>query len=196
MKFAGAVAAFWLLTAASASAAGKAAPGDAILPGGDSKAPISVEADKLVYFEKELKAVYSGNVVAIQGDSKLTCSTLTIYMEKAAPAKASESAPAAEQGVSPQSTRMRHMDCAGPVTMVSKTQTATGDSGAYDKPSNRVLLSGHVVLSDGRNVTKGDKLIYDLTTGEATLQTGSSSPRVTGQFLPGSVDNPTKSKTP
>jgi lipopolysaccharide export system protein LptA len=53
-----------------------------------------------------------------------------------------------------------------------------------------------VTLSDGRNVTKGDKLTYDLTSGEATLQTGSSSPRVTGQFLPGSSDSPMKPKTP
>jgi lipopolysaccharide export system protein LptA len=188
------VAAFWLLATADASRAGKPADGAAILPGGDSKAPISVEADKLVYFEKELKAIYTGNVVAIQGDSKLVCSMLTIYMEKtgadAAPGKA------AAAGSAPQSSRMRHMDCAGPVTMMSKTQTATGDNGSYDKPSNRVLLIGHVTLSDGRNVTKGDRLTYDLTSGEATLQTGSSSPRITGSFVPGSADSATKSKPP
>ena len=80
--------------------------------------------------------------------------------------------------------------------MVSKTQTATGDSGAYDKPSNRVMLVGHVTLSDGRNVTKGDELIYNLTTGEATVQKGSSSGRVTGQFIPGSADPAPKPKTP
>jgi lipopolysaccharide export system protein LptA len=196
-----AAAAFWLLMAGNTLAASKPpATGDSILPGGDSKAPISVEADKLVYFEKELKAIYTGNVIAIQGDSKLTCSTLTIYMEKAGAATpaGSEAAPSktAEPSAAPQSSRMRHMDCSGPVTMMSKTQTATGDNGSYDKPSNRVQLMGHVTLSDGRNVTKGDKLTYDMTTGQATLQTGSSSPRVTGQFLPGSAESPTKPKAP
>jgi lipopolysaccharide export system protein LptA len=72
------------------------------------------------------------------------------------------------------------------VTVLSKTQTATSDSGSYDKGHNSVILIGHVVLSDGRNVTKGDRLVYDLTTGQATVQGGGS--RVTGLFLPGSPD--------
>ena len=42
---------------------------------------------------------------------------------------------------------------------------------------------GHVVLSDGRNVTKGDRLVYDLTSGQAAVQGGGS--RVQGLFLPG-----------
>jgi lipopolysaccharide export system protein LptA len=186
------------LAASFAFAAGKPAAEESILPGGNSKAPISVEADKLVYFEKELKATYSGNVVAIQGDSKLTCSTLTIYMEKSAPAGGPAPAKTPEAGgapgATPQSSKMRHMDCAGPVTMVSKTQTATGDSGAYDKPSNTVTLDGHVTLSDGHNVTKGDKLVYDLNTGQATV--GGGHGRTTGLFIPGSADNAPKSKTP
>ncbi len=43
-----------------------------ILPGGDSKSPISIEADKLDYFQKEGKAIYDGHVVVVQGDTKLT----------------------------------------------------------------------------------------------------------------------------
>jgi lipopolysaccharide export system protein LptA len=78
------------------------------------------------------------------------------------------------------------MDCLGPVTMLSKTQTATGDNATYDKPQNKIWLIGHVTLSDGGNVTKGDKLTYDLTSGEATVDKSASGSRVTGQFLPGS----------
>ena len=54
------------------------------MPGGNSKEPISIEADKLVYFDKEQKAIYSGNVVAIQGDTRLTCSIMTVHMTKTA----------------------------------------------------------------------------------------------------------------
>ena len=71
-----------LLAAAGPRAALAAAkPGAAqpILPGGDAKDPVSIDADKLVYFDKEQKAVYSGNVVVIQGDTKLTCSTMTVF---------------------------------------------------------------------------------------------------------------------
>lgn len=177
-----------------------------LLPGSNSKDPVSIEADKLVYFEKDLKAIYSGNVVVIQGDTKLTCSVMTIFMEKAddaTPAAGAAAVPSAKTpdasaaGSAPatgasapagQNSRVRHMDCVGPVTVLSKTQTATGDSGIYDKPQNKVWLIGHVTLSDGGNVTKGDKLIYDLLTGQATVETAGTKGRVKGQFLPGGAD--------
>jgi lipopolysaccharide export system protein LptA len=79
------------------------------------------------------------------------------------------------------------MDATGPVTMVSKTQVATGDRGSYDKEQNKVWLFGNVTLSDSGNVTKGDKLTYDLTTGEAVVEVDKTSGRVHGQFIPGST---------
>jgi lipopolysaccharide export system protein LptA len=184
----------------AAQAATKESDSTSILPGGDSKAPISIEADHLDYFEKEGKAIYTGRVVAVQGDTKLNCSKLTIFMEKSQPAGSAKSAtpaaaaPAATGDANAggndsaaSASSVKHMDCAGPVNVVSKTQTATADSGSYDKGHNSVVLIGHVVLSDGRNVTKGDRLVYDLTTGQATVQGGGS--RVTGLFLPGSSDS-------
>ena len=170
--------AFALIAAGgSAVAAASKDVGSPLLPGAGSKAPVSIEADKLVYLDKEQKAVYSGNVVVIQGDSKLTCSTMTIYMEKAA-------APG-EAAANSSSSRVKRLEAAGPVTVVSKTQVATADRGSYDKAQNKVWLIGNVTLSDGGNVTKGDKLTYDLTTGEATVDTGAAG-RVKGMFTPGS----------
>jgi lipopolysaccharide export system protein LptA len=154
----------------------------AIFPGTNSKEPISIDADKLVYYDKERKAVYSGNVVVIQGDTKMTCSAMTVFLDKAptkgAPQTAnSESGPTADSGV-------KHLDATGPVTVISKTQVATGDRGAYDKAEDKVWLIGHVTLSDGQNVTKGDKLTYDLKNGLATVDTSAKSGRVHGQFIP------------
>ena len=65
---------------ADAAAEKASAPNDssAIFPGTSSKEPISIDADKLVYYDKEHKAIYSGNVVIIQGDTKMTCSTMTV----------------------------------------------------------------------------------------------------------------------
>jgi lipopolysaccharide export system protein LptA len=154
----------------------------AIFPGTNSKEPISIDADKLVYYDKERKAVYSGNVVVIQGDTKMTCSAMTVLLDRAptqggAHPADSPSAPTGDAGV-------RHLDATGPVTVVSKTQVATGDSGSYDKAQDKVWLIGHVTLSDGQNVTKGDRLTYDLKSGLATVDTSSKSGRVHGQFVP------------
>ncbi len=52
----------------------------AILPGGNSKEPINIDAAKLDYFDKEQKLVYTGGVIATQGESKLKSSTLVIFL--------------------------------------------------------------------------------------------------------------------
>ena len=90
------------------------------------------------------------------------------------------------------------MDAVGPVTITAKTQVATGDRGSYDKEQDKVWLFDNVTLSDGGNVTKGDKLTYDLTTGEAVVEVGKTSGRVTGQFIQGSsgADAADKPATP
>jgi lipopolysaccharide export system protein LptA len=169
---------------APATAATKEASAS-FLPGASSKQPVSIEADKLVYFDKEQRAVYTGNVIVIQGDSKMTCSGLTIFMEKAGAPSAAPANDAAKTGADSSSSHVKHLDAAGPVTVISKTQVATGDRASYDKAQNKVWLLGNVTLSDSGNVTKGDKLTYDLTTGQATVDTGAAG-RVKGLFIPGS----------
>ena len=177
-----------LLAAAPALGAAGAANQSPFLPGANSKEPISIDADKLVYSDKEQKAVYTGNVVAIQGDTKLTCSVMTILMLKT-DAQSAKPGGGGDPAPGTGSSQMRRMDAVGPVTVVSKTQVATGDNGSYDKEQNKVWLIGHVTLSDGGNITKGDRLTYDLTTGQATVDNGKTNGRVHGQFIPGSTDN-------
>jgi lipopolysaccharide export system protein LptA len=179
------------LMATPVVAAASKTSSNSLLPGANSKEPISIDANKLNYFDKEQKAIYTGNVVAIQGDTKLTCSMMTIYLAKSAPAAKAGAAPpppadAAGGGVGTANSQVKHMDAVGPVTVVSKTQVATGDRAAYDKEENKVWLFGNVTLSDGGNVTKGDKLTYDLTSGQAVVEVEKSTSRVHGQFIPGS----------
>ena len=143
----------------------------AVLPGGNSKDPINIAAAKLDYFDKEQKLVYTGNVVATQGESKLQARTLVLFLT---PKDA-----AAQAGVPSSSSEIRRMDAAGPVTVVSKDQIGTGDSGVYEKSENKVYLIGNVTLTQGPNVTKGDQLSYDLNTNRAAV-TG----RVRSMFLP------------
>jgi lipopolysaccharide export system protein LptA len=144
-----------------------------VLPGASSKEPVSIDAGKLDYFDKEQKLVYSGAVVASQGDSRLKASVLTIFLEPA---------PTTSSG-----HQMRRMEAQGPVTITAKDQIGTGDSGVYDKAENKVFLSGHVTLSQGANVTKGERLVYDLNTNQAVVLGGGNAQggRVRSVFTPG-----------
>jgi len=184
----------FLVSAATAASGAPTAPAPTpspsesanLLPGGTSKEPISIEADKLVYSQKEMKATYTGNVIAIQGPTKIMCSIMTLFLDNAN-AHPAHPAPEPSSSASSGNSQVRHMDCAGPVTVISKTQVATGDSAAYDRPQNTFVLIGNVSYSDGGNVTKGDKLNYDLVNGGATVESkgAAGKPRVQSQFIPG-----------
>ena len=153
----------------------------AILPGGNSSKPINIEATKLDYFDKEQKLIYTGNVVAVQGDSKLKASVLTIFL---APKKTGDS-----QGSTTSTNQVQRMIARGPVTLLQRDQVGTGDNGVYDKPANTVVLTGNVTLSQGPNVTKGDKLVYDLRSGQAVVSGGT----VRSMFLPSSNEGSAES---
>ena len=47
-----------------------------------------------------------------------------------------------------------------------------------------MLLSGNAVLSDGPNLTRGERIVYDLKTGIATVETAPGG-RVRAMFTPG-----------
>lgn len=186
----------WLAALAPALAAAPAPEPGSVLPGANSKDPISIEADKLVYSERDSRAIYSGEVIAIQGATKLTCTVMTILLDKPADATAPKPAPspaAADNAAgSTSNSQVRHMECDGPVTIVSKTQVATGNHLTFDRPENKAYLIGNVSFSDGPNVTKGDRLVYDLTSGRATVESANAKgkTRVQSQLIPGSSPSP------
>ncbi|PPQ26020.1 lipopolysaccharide transport periplasmic protein LptA [Rhodoblastus sphagnicola] len=149
--------------------------GGALLPGSNSKEPINIAADKLDYFDKEQKAIYSGNVVVVQGDTRLNASVLTILFDR-------KGAATKTSGQNAANSQLRSMKGDGPITIVNKDQVGVGDALFYDKTKNKFSLSGNVSLSQGENITKGDELVYDLQSGQAVV---SSKGRVKSRIVPG-----------
>jgi len=180
------VAGLLALVPASVFAQKTAAP--VVLPGGDSKAPVSIDAAKLEYFEKEQKLVYSGGVVAKQGDSTLRSTNLVIFLASSV----IQATPAASSGSS--DSQIKRMEAAGPVTIVSKDQVGTGDRASFNREENKFLLLGNVTLSQGGNVIKGkpeSRLVYDLTTSQAIIEGG-----VNSLMTPGSGEAPAQKTKP
>ena len=72
--------------------------------------------------------------------------------------------------------------------MTQKEQTATGDLGVFDMKTNTVTLTGNpVVMTQGQNVLRGEKLVVDLTSGVSRVESSKGGQgRVQGLFQPGS----------
>jgi lipopolysaccharide export system protein LptA len=173
---------------------------------GTGKEPIKIDADRLDVFDRENKAVFAGNVVAVQGESTIRCSSMTVHYQrkekdpkgKAAEGKGAD-APVAEAKPEPKGadptdgSAIRQVVCAGPVTVVSKDQVASGDNAVFDRVANRVVLTGNVVLSQCQNVTRGSRLVYDMNTGRANMDPVAGG-RVSAMFVPGGKDDSAKGK--
>jgi lipopolysaccharide export system protein LptA len=157
-----------------------------IIPGGAAKGPVSINAPSLDYLDKEHKLVYSGGVVAKQGEATLKAASLTILLNDSSSAASAVTGEVNAAG----GNQIHRIEAAGPVSIVSKNQVGTGDSGVYDRPTNKLTLSGNVTLSQCGNVLKGARLVYDLTSGRAQVLGG-----VTSLFTPGvSCDEPGKGR--
>ncbi len=171
---------------AQAPAARPAAKDDRSSPlsglGSNSREPIKIDADRLDVFDRENRAVYSGNVVAVQGDTTMRCASLTIFFERQRGGQGAVQRAATDD----QNDAIRRIDCAGPVTIVSKDQVATGNDAVYDRVAGRVVMTGNVALSQGPNVTRGERLVYDVNAGVANVETAPGG-RVRGLFVPGST---------
>ncbi|CAN7323208.1 organic solvent tolerance protein OstA [Bosea sp. LjRoot90] len=152
--------------------------------GGDSKEPIKIDANKLDVLDKDNKAVFSGNVVAVQGETTVRCSVMTVFYEGRGQGGTPKPAQPAAQGQGQSSDgAIKRIECTGPVTVVSKTQAATSDNAVFDRANNKVIMTGNVALNDGPNITRGDQLVYDTQTGVANV---TSKGRVQGFFVPNS----------
>ena len=170
---------------------------------GGGKEPIKIDADRLDVFDRESKAIFAGNVVAVQGDSTIRCSTMTVHYkrgkdkdkkdkdakDKANPAAEAEEKPKDAAGMG--ENGIQKVDCAGPVTVVQKDQVATGDSAVFDQAAKRIVLTGNVVLSQCQNVTRGQRLVYDMNTGRANMDPVPGG-RVSALFVPGEKSDANK----
>jgi lipopolysaccharide export system protein LptA len=161
-----AIAALALITAGSAFAQ----QGASALKGHDSKAPIDLSADRAEAQDRADRAIFSGNVVVKQGELTLRTARLTV-------------AYASQNGID-----INRIDASGGVTVVSPSETATGEFAVYDLDQGLITMVGNVRLERGGSFLSGQRLTIDLDTGRAVMDGGlrgvnqGGGGRVTGRF--------------
>jgi lipopolysaccharide export system protein LptA len=147
--------------------------------------PVHIEAATLEVRDKEKQATFTGNVRVTQGDTGLRTNSLVVFYDQDG-GKTGGSMKAATPGPGGQQ-KIKKLEARGNVIVTQKDQTATGDLGLFDMRSNTVTLSGNVVLTQGQNVLRGERLVVDLTSGVSRVESGKNQGRVQGLFLPSSA---------
>jgi lipopolysaccharide export system protein LptA len=159
--------------------------------------PIQIESVSLEMRDKKKEATFTGNVKVIQGDTTMTSKVLVVYYESSnqnaqpatpapVPAKAAtksgQSAPMQSAAPGPGgASSIKRLEAKGDVIVTQKDQVVTGETAVFDTKTNLITMMGGVVLTQGKNVLKGDRLLVDMTTGVSRVE--SDSGRVQGLFV-------------
>ena len=150
--------------------------------------PVHIEAATLEVRDKQKEATFSGDVRVKQGDTGMRCKSLVVFYEQGAEGASGKTMQAASPGPGGEQ-RIKRLEARGGVVVTQKDQTATGELGVFDMKSNTVTMTGNpVVMTQGPNVLRGDKLVVDLTSGVSRVESGKNGQgRVQGLFQPGSA---------
>ncbi|HEY2527990.1 MAG TPA: LptA/OstA family protein [Xanthobacteraceae bacterium] len=175
MRRAAPLAVLVVFTALASAAAQGPRPAQGLIPNQDQNQPVQIEATTLEVRDKNKTATFSGNVKVVQGDTTMRCRSLVVFYGQevglttnATPAAAANASP----GTPPSAQNIRRIEARGGVTVVTKDQNASGDLGVYDLTTKTITLSGNVVVTQGQNVMHGERVIVDLTTGNARVESG------------------------
>lgn len=134
-------------------------------------APIGVNADSLDVDDKRKVAIFRGDVDATQDTFRITCAELSaFYKGETGFVDAASAATAPKKGGN--GAELSRIEARKDVRVTSKDgQTASGDWADFDTKTNKVTMGGNVVLSKGKSMVRGTRLLIDLTTGESKIDT-------------------------
>lgn len=154
--------------------------------------PIQIEAASLEMRDKKKEATFAGNVKVVQGDTTMTSKSLVVFYDSGPEQQPAAAAPApapkgsksgAMQSATPGpggSSSIRRLEARGSVVVTQKDQVVTGETAIFDTRANLITMKGGVVLTQCKNVLRGDRLLVDMTTGVSRVE--SDTGRVQGMF--------------
>ena len=129
--------------------------------------------------DKKKEATFSGNVKVVQGDTTMTSKTLVVFYEfdvgRRAPPPIRIRRPTRRRRNRRRCSRatpgpggsssIKRLEARGNVVVTQKDQVVTGETAVFDTKTNLITMLGGVVLTQGKNVLRGDRLMVDMTTG-------------------------------
>lgn len=129
--------------------------------------PIEIVSDSLEVRQAESIAIFEGTVEAAQDTLRLTADKVTVHYDQ----ESSDS----ETGA------IKKLVAEGNVFLSNGSETAQGAFGEYDVENGTVFMRDNVVLTQGGNALKGQRLVIDMNTGVGRIEG-----RVTSIFAPSS----------
>ena len=133
--------------------------------------------DEIDFNSTENRMTAIGTPRAVKGDNTLTADAMSAVFTKDGTGKMSANKITAK----------------GHVVITTPTETAAGDDGVYDVPTQKAVLTGKVTLLQDKNWLEGTRADVDMVTGISRLSGAGNAEtegRVTGTFYPQQAKKP------
>jgi lipopolysaccharide export system protein LptA len=128
--------------------------------------PVNITADKFVMDESQNLATFTGNVVVKR-------ISLTVWAPKVV-VDYGEGGP----------SDIKSFVASGGVRIVTPEQDVTGDRAIYDPKTQKLRVTGNVMVVNASSTVGSGDMIVDLKTNATTFTGGGKNGRVTGVFTP------------
>ena len=155
-----------------------------------SSAPIDITANQAEVVSSKCLAIWRGAAEALQDQSRLRADTISVYSK---PKGSGANGQPACGGTD-------RIEADGHVFYVTPQQSARGDHAVYSAAADQIVITGDVVVVQGVNVARGDRLTFKISTREAKMESnvkGAGQPgRVRGVFYPDKADSPVGAAKP
>jgi lipopolysaccharide export system protein LptA len=154
-----------LSRAAALSAALLAGPAAAQLAT-NSNAPVDITADELETANSACTSIWRGHAEALQDNARLRADVLTADFETKGGGGG-----AGKTGGCGDLIRLR---ADGSVYYVTPQQKVHGDAAVYEAGSDTLTVTGDVVATQGQNVLRGSRMVFNTKTGQGHMEGGAT----------------------
>jgi lipopolysaccharide export system protein LptA len=120
------------------------------LPAGAGQ-PVEITADSLSVSQADAQGTFSGNVLVVQGDLRLSADTLLVsYLDG-------------------DRKKIDKLTATGNVLLSTPTEAAKGAKAVYSLTTRQIDMTGDVLLTQGDSVMSGNSLTVDLASGTGQM---------------------------
>lgn len=148
----------------------------------DKEVPMEITSDNMELQRDAQKAIFRGNVEAIQGGTRLRADSMVVYYrEKSQRDQLRQEAQAA--GAANRPGTITRVDAFGKVFISADDETMQGDKSSYDLDKRVIVTEGRVVVTRGQDILNCAKLTIHLDTKQNYCENAPGG-RVKGIFTP------------
>jgi len=140
----------------------------------NSKGPIHIISNRLDADNKKRIITFSGHVIVKRSNLTLTCQKLIVHY-------------------TPKGGEISKIIATGKVVMKQPPRSATCETAVFYQKSNKVVLIGNPVLSEGNNRVTGKRVTFFLNSDKTIIEGGKKG-RVSTTIVPKSSAIPFKAK--